>query len=344
MKNFAAAPEPTVLALNRNEYFFPHPASVVRACQPEVSDLGRYAPLEDQAALQDAVARHLNVPAERILLGHGAEDIAIKLLSWLRLRTAKLVHLDFSWQVYVNLASGLGYELTALPTPCVGSTYRTPLDRLDALLGAAVEPHVVLLVSPNNPTGHVTDASELGALALRHPRHIFIIDTVYDEPRSSHLEWVMQHPNAFLLGSFSKFFGLPGIRVGYAVGRDFPAGFRLTLGLQPWAVSGTLVALAEAATYRANREVMLAFARHLRERFSTGPLEVFHTESSFVLMRIRNGERAGALMEPCSLHAGVMPKMFEHGGELFLRWGLGPDEINARVETFLNRLVEDLTR
>lgn len=346
-KPVAVDTEP-ILALDRNEYFFEHPLAIRQACEPAPDMLGRYARQSEQQAVSQAVASLAGVTTQEVLLGHGAEDLAIKLLTWFRRHTDVLVRLDFSWQVYSDFATHLDYTILNIPTPTTAeNTYTTPVEHLDEMLTKLNCPAVVLLTSPNNPTGHATPAGSLAKLAARHQRHFFIVDCVYDNLASEHLPWVLSQPNAILLGSFSKFFGLPGIRLGFALGCKLPAAFHLPLGLQPWSLHAALAALQHTETYATNRRLMIDFAMQMAQRKPKNQsLTTFTSQTSFLLMRVNatpaDTTRVHQALNACSETFRVRPKVFQHADQLFLRWGLGPTHINQRIELFVEKLAEEL--
>jgi histidinol-phosphate aminotransferase len=324
------------LALNRNEYFFAHPAPVLEALAGAPAGASQYATVALHEALIRELASGLGVRPEQVTLFHGAEDALVKLLSWHRQAARQIVVSDFSWLTYRDIAGGLGYEVRQ--TPCERSPrgFSTPLGPLAELLAAADAPTVVLLASPNNPTGHGLPFEEFLRLVARFPRHVFVLDGVYDAFASAFVGPAALFPNCYFVGSFSKLFGLPGLRVGYAVG-PCPPGLKLALGLPAASLRAALAALGHRAAYERNRAVMSAFARELGRRRFAG-VAALESDAPFVLVRVDRPELGADDFARAEAASGATPKYLEHGGARYLRWSLGPPSINARVESYLASL------
>jgi histidinol-phosphate aminotransferase len=326
-----------ILALNRNENFFPHHPAVVRALAQSADSASRYAPKELQAKLHNSLADYLNILPHTLALGHGGEDLLVKILAWLRKERSQLVRLGFSWHTYVEIAEGLGYSVHTVPHAESPTTFSTPAEVFSNHLSQLKNPSVVILTTPNNPTGHATHPEVIHKLATRFPMHTFLVDVVYDIPRSQHLPAAIMHSNVILIGSFSKFFGLPGIRLGYAIGQNLPKALQLALGFSESTLNAGLAALSHAPYYQSNRDEMLAFAKHLAARSFSG-LRVFETTASLVLVEIENPCISADLLEKAALETQVRPKVFSEGSKRFLRWGLGPSAVNQRIEKFMETI------
>jgi histidinol-phosphate aminotransferase len=329
-------PEP-ILALDRNENFFPHHPDVVKALSQNASTASSYATQNAQLKLQDSLARFLNVPSSLLTLGHGGEDLLIKILTWHKQYAKVLLRLDFSWQTYVAMAEGLNYKIDAIPCTENGASFETPIGDIENHLAALTEPAVAILTTPNNPTGHTVQPEHIAHLAARFPHHIFIVDAVYDEPQSAHIPAALEFRNVIVIGSFSKFFGLPGIRMGYAIGNQIPKAFQLILGFPASTLDACQEALLNASYYKTNRAEMLAFAKELASKNHKG-LRVYASNGSFVLAEILSSRITENAINRVIEQTRVRPKVFTHNQKRFLRWGLGPSAVNQRISEFMNQL------
>lgn len=328
-----------ILALNRNESFFMHPAAVREALTHEPFEVSHYASEAQHGALVHGLAAGLGVQQGRVTLFHGAEDALVKLLSWHRQASSTVVVAEFSWLNYLHVARGLGYTVRHVPCEEGASRFTTPLAALDDVLAREPGSAIVLLASPNNPTGHALPCDAFAALVARFPRHVFILDGVYDAFESPFALLADTAPNCYFVGSFSKFFGLPGLRVGYAVGAC-PKGFNLSLGLPPTALKAALAALAHRKCYAQNRAVMRTFAHELAHLVAQRPrggsgVRAFESEAPFVLVKIEVPELGADAFTQAEALSGVMPKYLEHAGARYLRWGLGPWQINEKIKSYM---------
>jgi histidinol-phosphate/aromatic aminotransferase/cobyric acid decarboxylase-like protein len=250
-----------------------------------------------------------------------------------------LVRLDFSWQSYVEIASGLDYAIQEFAVGENAQGFFSPLENLQNLLQQHRSPVVAILTTPNNPTGHTLSPSEIASLATKFPHHTFIVDVVYDEPKTPHLQNAITFPNVIVLGSFSKFFGLPGIRVGYALGTRIPKGFRLILGLPPSSLAAAREAIRQADHYAQNRERMLDFSLQCRQQNWKG-LRPYPSLAPFFLTEILAPEIDATLLNNAIQEAGARPKIFSSLNRRFLRWGLGDNKANARITNFMHLISE----
>ncbi len=331
-------PEP-ILALDRNENFFPHHPDVVKALSQNALSASSYSSPNNQQTLQDSLAAFLNVPSSFVTLGHGGEDLLIKILAWYRQSANILLRLNFSWQTYVTMAEGLNYHIDGIPCRETETSFETPVENIKDHLAALSEPAVVILTTPNNPTGHSVSPQHIAQLAGSFPQHIFIVDAVYDEPQSAHIPNALEFPNVIIIGSFSKFFGLPGIRMGYAVGKNIPKAFQLILGFPPSSLEACQEALRNANYYKKNRDEMLAFANELATQNFAG-LRIYVSRGSFVLVEILNPRIDDNVINNLIEQTRVRPKVFGHNQKRFLRWGLGPSAVNQRISDFMRRLAQ----
>jgi histidinol-phosphate aminotransferase len=328
-----------ILALDRNENFFPHHPDVVRALSQNASSASSYAQQNAQQKLQDSLAQFLNVPSSFVTLGHGGEDLLIKILTWQKQNASVLLRLNFSWQTYVTMAEGLNYQIDAIPCFENGNTFETPLDDIENHLRELHRPAVAILTTPNNPTGHTVSPQHIAHLAAQFPHHTFIVDAVYDAPQSAHIPTALEFHNVIVIGSFSKFFGLPGIRMGYAIGKQIPKAFQLILGFPQSTLDACQQALQNANDYTANRTEMLAFASKLAATNFSG-LRVYASAASFVLVEILNPKISEATINRFIEQTRIRPKVFSHNQKRFLRWGLGPSAVNQRIFEFMKLLAE----
>lgn len=329
-----------ILALDRNEYFFAHHAEVQSALAQAASNASSYTTREAHLNLHNNLASFLRVPLKLLAIGHGGEDLLMKILAWKRRDCSTLVRLDFSWQSYVEFATGLDYQIAEVRFGENLQEFFTPIAELQSLLSSQPSPTVVIINSPNNPTGHSFSHTDIAMLAEQFPRHTFIIDVVYDAPDTPHLQNAITFSNVIALGSFSKFFGMPGIRVGYAIGASIPRGFQLILGLPPASVAASTAALNHADYYLANRTTMLNFAHHCTLQHWNG-FRVFPSLAPFFLTEITSAQISNEILQQAIQHAEARPKIFSNANRRFLRWGLGCQKTNARIGHFMNWISEN---
>lgn len=212
-----AASDAYKLSSNENPYA-PLPGVIERATA-ELGQMNRY-PDAGCAALYDALAVRLGLSPDHFAAGTGSVAVLFSLLSAMCAEGDEVIYAWRSFEAYP-----IAVELTG------ATSVRVPLRAdathdLDAMADAITErTKVVLVCTPNNPTGPVVRGTELEAFLAQVPSHVLIVvDEAYvefvREPGAAKgLEVLAAHDNVVVLRTFSKAYGLAGLRVGYAVAR-----------------------------------------------------------------------------------------------------------------------------
>jgi histidinol-phosphate aminotransferase len=211
-----ALPDDVALMASNESPDPPLPA-VVQAITRVLEGLNRY-PDPSSARLRAALSDRYGVPVSRIAVGNGSCDILLAAGEALLEPGAELVYAWPSFSVYPHLAAASG--ATAIQVP-LDDRERHDLDAMAAEVTAATR--LVVVCNPNNPTSTALPLSGIAAFLDRIPRHVCVLlDEAYcefntlDDPDSS-LDLLRRHSNLVLLRTFSKVYGLCGLRVGFAL-------------------------------------------------------------------------------------------------------------------------------
>jgi histidinol-phosphate aminotransferase len=247
----------------------PHP-EVLEAVEAELKSLNRY-PDPDKSLLRRRLSERTGVPAGRIAVGNGSCEILLAAGEAMLEPDAEIVHPWPSFSMYPHLAAMSGARAITVPLDAEG--------RLD-LEGIAREvthaTRMVLVCNPNNPSATGLPPTAIDDFVADLPRQVaVIVDEAYVEfstlqdPDES-LDLLERHPNVVLLRTFSKVYGLCGLRVGYALGSE---DFRLAVDRvrQPFSVN----ALAQVAAAEALRH-----QDEVERRVERTAVERLHLESS----------------------------------------------------------------
>jgi histidinol-phosphate aminotransferase len=206
-----------VALLASNESPYPPIPAVVQAVAAALGGLNRY-PDPTNAALRSALSDRYGVPAHRIAVGNGSCDILLAAGEALLEPGAELVYAWPSFSVYPHLTASSGARGIQVP---VDDAHRHDLGAMLQEITAATR--LVVVCNPNNPTSTALPLEEIRAFVRAVPRHVAVIlDEAYCEfnllqdPDES-IALLDQHPNLVLLRTFSKVYGLCGLRVGFAL-------------------------------------------------------------------------------------------------------------------------------
>ena len=284
----------SIIKLASNENPRGMPASARRAIAEAMADLGRY-PDSNGFALKSALSVKLNVPADWITLGNGSNDILEMVAAALLAPGRSCVYSQHSFAVYALATQARGAR--ALVAPGKGLSHD-----LDAMADAiATDTALIYIANPNNPTGTHLTAESIAAFLTRVPPHlVVVIDEAYNEylpPERcfDSIQWIQKYPNLLIARTFSKAYGLAGLRVGYAIGQPELTGllnrvrhpFNVNAVAQAAAVAALQDTMFVAESYRLNRSGM----QQLAEAFDTLGFEYVPSFGNFVLVKVSNAER-----------------------------------------------------
>ena len=240
----------------------PHPA-VLEAVEGALRTLNRY-PDPAATVLRRRIADHHELRPERVAVGNGSCEILLAAAEALLEPGAEIVYAWPSFSMYPHLAALAGARAV---TVALDADDRHDLEAMAREVTAATR--MALVCNPNNPTATALAIEEVDAWVADLPRHVLVIvdeayvefSTLRDPDESLAL---LRHPNVVLLRTFSKVYGLCGLRAGYSLG---PPEFRAAVDRvrQPFSVN----ALAQAAAAEALRhqdEVAKRVERTVAER------------------------------------------------------------------------------
>jgi histidinol-phosphate aminotransferase len=207
----------TVALMASNESPYPPVPEVVEAITRALGGLNRY-PDPSNSALRRRLGERHGVPASRIAIGNGSCDVLLAAGEALLEPGAELVYAWPSFSVYPHLAASSGAR--AIEVPLDGED-RHDLEAMRREVTVATR--LAIVCNPNNPTSTALPLDEIAAFVADVPRHVCVIlDEAYVEfnmlqdPDES-VALLARHPNLVLLRTFSKAYGLCGLRVGYGL-------------------------------------------------------------------------------------------------------------------------------
>ncbi len=246
--------------------FGPLPA-VRDAIASAVDRLNRY-PDPSNSLLRTRLSERYEVPASQIAVGNGSCDILLAAGEALLEPGAELVYAWPSFSVYPHLAAASGARAVTVP---LDSEFRHDLPGM--LREITVATRLVLVCNPNNPTSTALGLEQIASFLAEVPPHVVVIvDEAYcefnllEDPDAS-LDLLGAHPNVALLRTFSKVYGLCGLRVGFALCGSEELPRALDQVRQPFFCN----ALAQAAAVEALRHqdaVLDRVTRTVAERIS----------------------------------------------------------------------------
>ena len=241
-----ARPGMTVFKLSSNENPYPPLPGVVEAAERAVASMNRY-PDMGNTVLYDALATHLGVARKQLAAGTGSVAVLYHLLQGFCSPGDEVVYAWRSFEAYPIAVSAAGATSVQVPVTAEG---RHDLDAMAVALTDRTK--VVVVCTPNNPTGPAVGAAELRAFLAQVPGHVLVVvDEAYREfvRMSDEIDGaalVSEHANVAVMRTFAKAYGLAGFRVGYLLAHEEVASAVRAVAL-PFGVSSVAQAAAVAS-------------------------------------------------------------------------------------------------
>lgn len=310
----APRPRPHVdLRLDSNEGVAPDAGLLEVLCDAGAAVLREYPAAGE---LEKRLAERLGVEPARVLVTAGADEGLDRACRAFLAPGRDLIVPVPTFEMLERYARLAGAGVVTVPWPA-GAYPRA------AVLGAITpQTAAIAVVSPNNPTGAVASAADLEALSAAAPRALLIVDAAYTEFADEDLTPVaLRLPNAIVVRSLSKAWGLAGLRVGYAAGPPRLIDALRAAG-SPYSVSGPSIALAAAWLERASGEVRRFVARVRDDRRALSRLlrelgaEPLSSQANFVLARFRDSAWVGDGLAGLGIAVRALPGRSELDGLL----------------------------
>ena len=299
-----------------------------KAVEAAIGGIERYP---DQFDLIRAVAARAGVAQNQVVLGNGSNDV-LDLIARVFLAPGRsAVFAQYAFAVYPLATLSTGAELISTPAKNYGHD-------LDAML-AAIRPdtRIIWIANPNNPTGTFLPYPELRAfLEAVPPDVVVVLDEAYNEylPPAERVDtagWIKDFPNLVVLRTFSKIFGLAGLRIGYALASVAVADLMNRIR-QPFNVNNLALAAAVAAlddhlfvaeSYELNRRGMEQLVAGLKRL----GLEHIPSHGNFVTFKIAD---AAAINQKLLKQGVIVRPIGGYGLPDWLRVTIGSKPENAR--------------
>ena len=322
--------EASIVKLASNENPLGMPESARKAMIAAATDLGRY-PDPNGFDLKAALSKRFGVPSDWLTLGNGSNDILELAAHALLHPGLSAVYSQYSFQVYELATQATGAR--AIVTPALNLGHDLPAMRA----AIAADTRIVFIANPNNPTGTFLPPEQIEAFLASVPSHVVVVlDEAYNEylepaKRFEAVEWVRRFPNLVLSRTFSKAYGLAGLRVGYSVAQpamtDLMNRVRQPFNVNSIAQAAAVASLADVEFLERSRVLNAQGLALMQQAFDELGLTYVKSSGNFVLVKVGD---AAAVNEKL-LRAGVIVRpVGNYGLPEWLRISVGlPEEIQV---------------
>lgn len=291
--------------------------------------------------LKDALSRRYGVEHASIVLGNGSNDM-LELAARAFLTVGdKAVYSDHAFAVYPLATQAVGGVGVSVPAIDFGHD-------LKAILKTAIEQKakLVFIANPNNPTGTFLDAADLLVfLRALPPQILVVLDEAYNEYlpaecRYDSVSWLREFPNLVISRTFSKAYGLAGLRVGYAFAHaqvaDMVNRVRQPFNVNSVAQAAAVAALRDVDFVRQSFELNLRGMKQITDGVTKLGLEYIPSFGNFISFKVTNAARVyrrllelGVIVRPVASYA--MPE--------YLRVSIGLETENEKFLSALQQIL-----
>ena len=329
----------SIVKLASNENPLGMPESARAAIGAALAELGRY-PDSNGFELKAALSRKLGVPADWITLGNGSNDILEGAAAVMLAPGRSCVYAQHSFAVYPLATMARGARSIVVPARDFGHDLGAMLAAIDA------DTRLVFVANPNNPTGTFVGADRMADFLGRvPPRVVVVLDEAYNEylpPEQRHpsIDWVRRFPNLLVSRSFSKAYGLAGLRVGYGVAQpeltDLLNRVRQPFNCNSLAQAAAVAALADEAFVARSVEVNRQGMAQVTAAFDALGLRHLPSFGNFVLVQVGDG---AAVYQGLLKRGVIVRPVANYGLPQWLRVTIGLTEENEKFIAALREVL-----
>jgi histidinol-phosphate aminotransferase len=278
-------PERHIVNLGSNENPYPPPEKVMEAITEEASLANRY-PEPSYQRLKEKLSEYTSLPVENIVVGNGANDV-LDIICKITLEPFDRVVIPvptYTMYIFLSMLRDASLDFIQMKEPDFNIT-------ADEVVDSAKGATLILLSSPNNPTGKTIRREDLVKIAEETEALVVVDEAYYEYCGKTMADKVVEYENLVVVRTFSKFFGLAGLRVGYALCNDRIATMlekaRLPFNLNRIAQKAAIAALEEKAWFnRIKGEILRERESVIQQLNKIKGLEPLSSEANFLLVKL----------------------------------------------------------
>lgn len=282
--------------------------------------------------LKEKLSKKLNLPSEYIIVGNGSNEL-LELIAHAMLQPCdECIMSQYSFAVYPIVTKLSSAEIVMTPAKNYGND-------LDAMLKAITsKTRIIFIANPNNPTGTHLSEKELKNFIEKVPQNILIvIDEAYTEYQTTPPDLVPlirnnEKNNLVICRTFSKIYGLAGIRIGFAMASpEFIQALnkvREPFNSNQLAQVGAMAALDDTEFLDYARNVNLSGLEYLQKEFDKMGLEYIPSVANFILVKVGNGIEVFQSMEKKGI---IIRPVNNYNLPEWIRITVGTEEQNIKV-------------
>ena len=324
-----------VVKLASNENPLGASPKVVEAMKLSLKEVHRY-PDGNGYELKKAISENLDVATEMISLGNGSNEL-LELIArvFVCKKTDEVIFSQYAFVVYPLVTQALGATAKVAPAKDYGHDLNAMLDLIND------NTKLIFVANPNNPTGTMISDDEIHNFLIKVPSPIpVVLDQAYFEYLNiddQAIDWLKEFDNLIITRTFSKAYGLAGLRVGYSVCSptisDFINRVREPFNVNHTAQIAAICALSDLDYLKESRKVNDSGLRQLEKGFKRLKLSYIPSHANFIAVKFSNAmEIYNSLLKE-----GVIVRPVEMDN--FLRISIGTAEENTYLLQALEKIL-----
>lgn len=280
--------------------------------------------------LHEKMVKKLGIKPNEIVFGNGSNEIIELLIRCLVRPGDNIVVSEHAFLVYRLITEGAGGKVIVAPALNYGHDLKAMAKKINA------KTRICFIASPNNPTGSYCDKRSLVNFLNSIPKIPVVMDEAYNEYVEARdypdtLELRKKFPNIVTLRTFSKIYGLAGLRIGYGIGNSELIGYlnriRQPFNVNSVAQAAALAAIGDGDHIKKSLRLNAQGKKQLYKLLAENNLDFLPTEGNFILVKVGNGRRVYNDM----LKLGVVIRPMDvYGLPKFIRVTIGREKHNNR--------------
>ena len=332
-----------VIKLASNENPLGPSPRALRAIQRELHELARY-PDGNGFNLRQALAGQYQLAIEQFTLGNGSNDLLDVIARTFTSVGDEIIFSQHAFAVYPLVTQAIGATGVVTPADNWGHD-------LSAMAKAVTDKtRLIFVANPNNPTGTGFGQAQLDSFLQQVPPHIIVVlDEAYFEyachlaetDYANGLSLLDQYPNLIITRTFSKAYGLAGLRVGYAVSQPDIANLlnrvRQPFNVNSLALCAATAALADEEHLHATLELNNKGMQQYQAAFSQLGLVFIPSLGNFVSVNV--GDNAAGVYDALLRSGVIVRPIANYAMPGFLRFSIGTEAENSRAITALRQII-----
>ncbi len=331
----------TIYKLNSNENPLGPSPKVIEALRKSLSEIHLY-PEASYLTLRKALSEKWEVFPEEVILGNGSNEVIEFLFKAYLFEGDEIIVSEPSFLMYTKFAEIYGVNIKR-----VSLTGELCHDLEGILKALSPKTKMIFLDHPHNPTGQCLKRKDWEAFFQRLPKEVLVVmDEAYgefieDEEVPLGIEFIKKGYPVMVVRTFSKFYGLAGLRLGYGLGRkeiiQELEKVRQPFNVNLLAVKAGLSVLSDLEYQKKTRELVLTGRKFLTKALSELGFKVYPSEANFIMGDF--GKRVDQIYEAL-LSAGIFVRPLKaYGFPTSLRITIGIEEANAKLIEVIKRTI-----